>query len=477
MISDCKGWSSKLPFVFMVQLISLLVICFVEFLNMTDNCLLPVNTHLFSNAGIALSILCFWGITLWKNPRSIGQLDVILGLVMVLWFLIVEGNRRINYIPLQSVTIFLLVYLIALPFAAVTQDQNRQTGIRLICGIYLAAAAFLLVLGLILMVRGSFSGDLGSKVYWDGARLLIIHHPNIVSRIFMIALALCIGFTAYAKKIWAKILLLFAAAILFAAIALTNTRAIIIVTCFILAGNVFILFYNQKRKQVLLGAAAAMLAFVVLFMSYNWLFQWNTNRLINRASMEAAQEQTLMAEETEAGKADSSHQMILPEETPLAADPRGELQGNGNSYQESLLSDLPTMNGRADIWLGFRRKILDNPAILLRGTVDTRLIWGNLHTHNAWLEALIMLGLPGLILVLFFSWEATWSSLRLLWHTGTDLFRKNIALLTLATLAAAMMEPCLFITYTEWSFSDFFFFLCLGYLTLWNKQIPRKKNT
>ena len=86
-----------------------------------------------------------------------------------------------------------------------------------------------------------------------------------------------------------------------------------------------------------------------------------------------------------------------------------------------------------------------------------------------------MLGLPGFLLVLLFSWNATWSSLRLLWDTDTGMFRKNIALLTLATMVAALLEPCLFITYQEWSFSDFFFFLCLGYLTLWSKQISNNK--
>lgn len=464
MMTDSKRWHCKLPFVFAVQLICLLIIGIVEFLNMTKGFLLPLNIHLFSNAGIMLSLLGFWAITLWKSPRSIGRRDVILGLVMVFWFLVVEGNRRINYTPLQSVTIFLIVYLIALPFASITQDQEHQTGIRLVSAIYLAASVFLLILGLILMVRGSFS----DKVYWDGARLLIIHHPNIVSRIFMIALALCIGFIAYAKKLWAKILLLLAAALFFAAIALTNTRAVVIVACVILAGNVFFLFYNEKRRHVLLGAAAAMLAVVVFFMSYSWLFQWNMNRLIHQSTLQTTQEQTLVTDETDDATT------ILPEEIPLTADPRGELQGNSNSYQGTILNDLSTMNGRADIWRSFLRKIRNNPAILLRGTVDTRLIWNNIHTHNAWLEALIMLGLPGLILVVFFSWEATWSSLRLLWHAGTDLFRKNIALLTLGTLVTALMEPSLFITYTEWSFSDFFFFLCLGYLVLWKKQIPRK---
>ena len=82
-----------------------------------------------------------------------------------------------------------------------------------------------------------------------------------------------------------------------------------------------------------------------------------------------------------------------------------------------------------------------------------------------------MLGLPGLLLVLVFSWNATWASLRVLWYGSIGMFEKNIALLVLSMMVSALLEPCLFITYQEWSFFDFFFFLCLGYLTLWSKRL------
>ena len=120
-----KYWEHKLPFVFTIQLISLLIMGIVEFGNMTKGCLLPVNLHLLTNAGIVLSLLGLWAITLWKTPRTLLQRDVILGVAMVLWFLVLEMNRRINYIPMQSLTIFAVVYLVALPFAAMTQDHHN----------------------------------------------------------------------------------------------------------------------------------------------------------------------------------------------------------------------------------------------------------------------------------------------------------------------------------------------------------------
>ena len=459
----------------MIQLICLLIMGIVEFLNMTKGSLLPINLHLLTNAGIVLSLLGLWAITLWKTPRTLMQRDVILGVLMVLWFLALELNRRINYIPMQSLTIFAVVYLVALPFAAMTQDRDRQAGIRLVSGFYIAAALFLLALSLILLAGGKLLSSLAGQVYWDGARLFVLHHPNIASRIFMIAIALCMGFSGQAKQIWVKALLLLAAALLFVAAALTNCRAVIVATCFILAGNAFFMVYNRTRKRFIPSAIAAIAAAVVLITASNALFQWNSTRLLNQLSIETVSEQVIIVEETSPNAGITIQELTLPEVIPLAETPEQNLQGNANSYQESLLSDLPTLNGRTYLWISFLEKIWFEPAILLRGVVDTRLVWGNLHTHNAWLEALIMLGLPGFILVLFFSWNATWSSFRMLWHNSAGMFRKNIALLTLATMVAALLEPCLFITYTEWSFSDFFFFLCLGYLFLWNKELPRKR--
>ena len=470
-----KNWEHKLPFVFTIQLISLLIMGIVEFGNMTKGCLLPVNLHLLTNAGIVLSLLGLWAITLWKTPRTLLQRDVILGVVMVLWFLVLEMNRRINYIPMQSLTIFAVVYLVALPFAAMTQDQDRRAGIRLVSGCYIAAALFLLTLSLILLAGGKLPSSLAGQVYWDGARLFVLHHPNIASRIFMIAIALCMGFSGQAKQIWAKALLLLAAALLFAAAALTNCRAVIITTCFILAGNAFFLVYKYTHKRFIPSAIAAIVAAVVLITASNALFQWNSTRLLNQLSMETVSEQVIVVEESGFNTDTTVHELILPEAMPLAETPEKKLESINNSGQKTFQADLPTLNGRTYLWISFLEKIWFEPAILLRGVVDTRLVWGNLHTHNAWLEALIMLGLPGFILVLFFSWNATWSSFRILWHNSAGMFQKNIALLTLATMVAALLEPCLFITYTEWSFSDFFFFLCLGYLTLWSKKLPKNE--
>lgn len=466
-----ERWENSIPQVFLVQLLCLLIMGVAEFLNMTDGCFPQIPVSMLMNVGIMLSLLGFWGITILKSPRAFLRRDVILGIVMVLWFLVVETNRRINYIPLQSFAIFTVIYLLALPFAAITQDQNRQFGIRLVSVIYLAASLLFVAFGLILFAGGNLSGSLSGQVYWDGARLFVLHHPNITSRMFIIAFAICMGFCGHLKQTWAKVLMLVAAFFLFVAIALANCRAVIVPSCCILAVNVFFWIGTKNRKRILLGVVTAMVVAAAAFWLSGWLFEWNTDRLYNQPSLQNTQEQDVMATEPVSAVTLSAHEVILPEEVPLGDATQWKPEGNGNSGQGTFLGDLPTLNGRAKIWTAFLQKIWNEPAILLRGTVDSRLVLRNLHTHNAWLEALIMLGLPGLLLVLVFSWNATWASLRVLWYGSIGMFEKNIALLVLSMMVSALLEPCLFITYQEWSFFDFFFFLCLGYLTLWSKRL------
>lgn len=460
---------NRIPLVFMVQVACLTILGIAEFLNMTNGGFPGVNVPLLMNGGIVLALMGLWGITVWKTPGALLRRNVIMGVLMFLWFLALEMNRRINHTPLQSFTLVAAVYLIALPFAAMTQDQDRQIGIRIVSGIYAATALLLLTYGLILLAGGKLPGVLAGRVYWDGPRLFVLHHPNLTSRMFMIGLAVCMGFAGQVKAVWARVLLYLVSILLFVGIALSNCRAVIIVSCVILAGNVFFLFYNSKQKRIFIGAVVAVLVAALLFLSSNWIYQWNRTRLINLAAQRAEQEQTLVVETDTSDNEDALSEEVLAETAP-----EWRLAGNGNSSQGTLLDGIPTMNGRTRIWAAYFEKIRNDPAILLRGVTDTRLVLGNMHTHNAWMEALIMLGLPGFLLVLLFCWNAAWASLRLLWHAGTGLFRKNIALLTLATMVAALLEPCLFITYLEWSFSDFFFFLGLGYLTLWDKQIRCK---
>ena len=98
---------------------------------------------------------------------------------------------------------------------------------------------------------------------------------------------------------------------------------------------------------------------------------------------------------------------------------------------------------------------------------------GGKHAHNAWLQILLRLGLPGLFISLFFTAQAIWSSACLLLHYQVSLWKKIIAMLMLCLLISAMLEPSLFFTDEMWHAPDFMFFLCLGYTVQWKKQLSK----
>ena len=77
----------------------------------------------------------------------------------------------------------------------------------------------------------------------------------------------------------------------------------------------------------------------------------------------------------------------------------------------------------------------------------------------------------GLILALVLTGIAVWDAAVLLWHNA-DLWQSCIAILELAILACAVLEPYLFVDTVSYYFYDFVFMLCLGYMDQWRRQRP-----
>lgn len=423
---------------FSARLLCLIIIGTVDFLLMTagKSAYADLRWPILLSIGAALAV--FWGVFLWQNPRQILRTDICLGILAVVWFLILELLRRSNQLLGLSIPQFLPVYLIALPFAAMTEDSRRQAGIRIAAGMYLAAAAYLVVWSFILLAVGEAPASLRSIILWSEDRLRVVHHPNILSRIFMIAICLNMGFLERTKKPVVRGTLLVFTGLLFACLALTNSRACILVTALVLGANVFLRMRKDSWKRLIVALAAAAALTAVAFLTANTLFRWNSDRLFQGAAV------------------------ITSSAAPPPA-PQG-----------SWLADMPTLNNRTLIWYSELQKIQNDPWILLRGTDTTRIQVGFFeapHSHNAWLEALMMLGLPGLLLSLVFSWRAGWASLRILLHSETGLWKKNISMMILAMMVTSVLEPFLFATNTTNHFFDFIFFLCLGYITLWSREL------
>lgn len=438
MKTNSKIADRKKSILFATQLLCLLIVGFMEFLLITQG--KPIYTELYRRMlhGIGGSIVVFWGVSLWRGPHRFLWRDVCLGFVMVIWFLLLKLLRCDDDTTSQQVLLFLAVYLIVFPFAAVTEDDYQQAGIHTAAGVFLLGAAYLMAWVLVLLTEGETSELTQRLVFWREGRLNVIHHPNTLARIFMIAICLSLGFLEKTKERFTRGLLLLFAGMLFAAMALTNSRACILVTSLMLGGNVFFWIRKGGRKDLLPAFAAAAVVIIVSFLIANGLFRWLSNRLMN---------------------------------------PIGDAQTVVHTHQGSWSTDLPSLNNRTQIWAGALQKIQNDPRILLWGTTDTKIDVGFFvasHSHNAWMETLLRLGAPGLLMSLIFSWQAGLASLQVLRHFEAGLWKKNIAMLVLAMMVTSMLEPFLFVTNVIFHFFDYFFFLCLGYLTLWSRQLKKQ---
>ena len=447
-------------------------------------------TNVLLQRALLVLVVLFWAASAILLHRSHRKLPVILPFVMVLWFLVIQSIPHTDQLYLRHFGFFFGVYLLAYPYAVVTGDADGQAGLKTIAK-SLSAAALVLVLQTFLLLADLVPAFVESEfeLYWQGARVHLMMHPNYSARVFLIGIAFCLGFFFQASGKLRKALLLVAVALQFFALSLTNSRTVIPFACLLIGGAVFFVIFKGTPRQFLLGFITALAVTAALLLAYLGLFQWNSDRLA------AVQCRSQAAEDVRAGvPSDITDPVSVPVvalsaapvhdsvATLAAASPApavvsvNSLQSEGG--QHALSQDMYTLNGRTTIWRAALQGLKEDPMILIRGadSIDA-LIWhtGGLHLHNAWLQTLFQLGLPALIISLIFTVQAIWTGVYLLFHRKADLWKKIIAMLLLCLLVSAISEPSLFCTSGKWHFADFVFFLCLGYAVQWRKQLSGKK--
>jgi len=458
-----------------IQLLCLLAMAILELLIVTlsDVLLLTVGKilPLCFLGSCGLFLLC----ELFRMYQNKKFRFPILPCIMVAWFLVNSTVRNLLQMDTYSSTCFIAVYLLAFPFAAVTQDSSKQTGLKLSALVFIAAG-LILAFDCILLMAGRVPEFIRGELFWDGTRLNVITHANISARVFMVSMAFCLYFFATAKKKWLKILLAAGSLLMFMVMALTNSRTAIALAALLFAGSVFFSIYKHNWKQFLAATIAALAVLALLIWGANSLYDWNSQRLSRSAQIqteESSDVKLFLQEESLSSFADdNAHSSSLSAASEENA--ASQMLPSG-SPQGSVFDDLFTLNSRTLIWGNVLQGFLNEPSALLWGAAHSQDFVGNgiNHTHNAFLEILVKLGLPAFIISLIFSLQALWSAAYILLSRKTDLLKKIVAMLVLCLFASAMMEPFLFMTSTFHNFSDFIFFLCLGYLIMWRKELRK----
>ena len=407
--------------------------------------------YLLVERWITLPAMIFLGISLCWEGNHRWQLYA--GLAMIALFFLIQVLHLVLESEAKQIGTFVCAYGLCFPFAAATQDEKAQIGLKWMAGLFLAVGAVLTVYTALLLLN-AVPAYLSNYLYWDGSRLFAMGHPNICATLLMISMVFCAGLALKSRKLWAKIGLVVLMLAQFFALSLTNGRTTIILTCLLLGGIAFCVIRGRGWKRAALALLATVVVMAAAFGASRAIYGWTQNRLIQlqkpaTSTTEAAAPQT----ETET-------------DAPALV---------SNEYQGTLSGDLKTLNGRTFIWRYAIDGLQENPQVKLIGTeyVDVILSRYNplplYHTHNSWLEALYRMGLPGLAAALVITVLAVWSALVVLWR-NTDLWKSCVALLTLSLLGCAMLEPYLFVADVSYFYLDFLFLMCLGYLCLWRKE-------
>ena len=345
----------------------------------------------------------------------------------------------------KQVGTFLCAYALCLPFAAATEDAQRQKGLQWMAGLFVAVGVLLTAYGALLLL-GAVPGYLRDYVYWDGARFYAMGHPNICATLLMIGLTFCVGFAIQCRKLWARAVLGILALGQFAVLSLTNGRTTIILTCLLLGGIAFCALRGRGWKRLLLAVLAAVVVMAAAFGVSRTLFGWNQARLVGQRADDVQLEET------------TAETVLRPQQ-----------------HQGTLLDDMRTLNNRTVIWRNTLIGLEENPRVKYIGTEYVEMILSRYspgtiyHTHNSWLEALYRMGLPGLGAALVMTVLAVWSAAVVLWR-NSDLWKSCVALLTLCLLGCALLEPYLFVVDVSYYYLDFLFLMCLGYLCLWRGE-------
>lgn len=411
--------------------------------------------------------MLFLGMAFGKKYNTTARCQLFLSLGMVFWFFITQTFHYMMDMDVRSVGLITSVYLLAFLFASFTQDGEKQWGIKLAAAACIGAAS-MIVLFTCLLALGKLPGFLVPHVYWDGARLQAMWHPNICAIILMMGMAFCLVLFSQAKRKWCKGLCLVGVAAFFLTMALTNSRTSIMMACCILGGFLFFCIYNGSWKRFLIGAVVAAAAIGLFFGIAHTIFQAHSDAKVAKF-MEQAEAAAQNGEAAVPSSGDTATYVYRDINT-------GKIVLETDAGQTSVAAGLPSLNGRTDVWRAVFQILRETPSVSLIGVdysekpLANLVHFGPAHAHNAWLETLMCLGIPGLLFALVFTVIAAWHIWVTFWGKNTTLGQKTVAMLALCLMGASILEPYLFFTSVFYHYTDFLFFLCLGYLVHWRSE-------
>lgn len=461
-----------------VPMLLILAVCIIEFLFITLESRFSGIGYYLAETYLIVPCLVLLGYALREKLPAFARQRLLLAAAAVAWFVVVQCIHKLSGMENHPMATVFFVYLMAFPFASLADDRNN-TGLRLVGGMFVAGSLVLVGYS-VLLVLNMVPAGLKAHVFWDGARLSALWHPNIMASYLMAGIGFSLMFCVLARKTVTKVLLIIGIVLQLLAMALTNCRTTLLLTGAMLGGTIFFVIFKGNWKRFVLGLIAAAVVLVGTFKLSGMLFQWNNDRLLRMisTSQETAElpESVQIPEEVDLPKAAEAPAIVEMEKESVQVSMMNDDTGVmiGKNWQGSLKDDMRTLNGRTGIWKAALHAVRDSKKLALTGTEYAGTVISAYHTeavvhaHNSWVEALMRMGIPGLLMSLVFTVLSVWSAAKLVLSPATVLWKKIVAILTMCVLASGFLEPYLFITNVYYHVTDFTFFFLTGYLDVWS---------
>ena len=453
MLSFKEKLCGRFPGITFIQLY-LVLIAFFVFIGISFG---PYGSYAFDELSIipCMLFLC----TVFRKPVSSAVKRMMgLSILFLAWFLFLQVKRNLEYLYVYPFGPYFCAYLLAFPLASMMEDGKKKRGLKLFFAAFVAASVSHMVSTGMLFADAVPYRMQEYHLFWDSSRLNSFWHPNMTACFLMFGIAGCIAFLQSAKTWRVKVLWLAVLLLTLAVMALTNCRTIIILTGGILGGSVFYTILKGRWKLAPLALIAAVAILVLVYKGCGVLYKAHTDHLFEKQHASYAED----ASAIEAGTETEDFNRVT------------------NSSQQSLVEDLSSFNSRSIIWNASFMALKANRSHFIFGVDNpgTHLSYFNTepqpHAHNAWIETLMGLGIPGLAIALVFTLLTIWNGILILLKYPLDVWKRTTAMVTLCMLVASFLEPYLFLPPSNYYLYNFIFLLCLGYLVHWQAEDNQK---
>lgn len=380
-------------------------------------------------------------------------------LVAWLWIgCIVNGDAYLVYNRgfILGVFVSFICFFLLIPSLS---SERREKGLQWIAVLYCGLMLVMASLGLYVALTGHviqtpFSDE--SIRIFEYRLYFFRYHPNEASSAFVVALYLLLFLFASWRNGLARAVLVLAAAAIAWTIALTGSRTAILLAAGGLSIFVFWAIYTylfQTRLWLRWLAGIAVGAVLLVALYFGLSFSVNIATTIAQSTttaapvVDASTAHTIspVAEPFPAAAQQTDGPVQSAEPSPTAVVPMDHTVQTVDSRVQ--LQDIGTFNARVEIWQTGLDYLKAHPMAYLFGVPDNIVsriphLVGRTehHMHNAYLEMLLLGGIPGLALYGLYLLLLAYSGLRLAFDRSSSWGRRFLAVVPLLLAANGVTE-------------------------------------